>query len=70
MDLMSLHCSLRLARLFEASGDGDQAAQAYCHYLSETDEQGNADRDDQSGAIRYLAKYYLKQVCLVATHYR
>ena len=58
-----IHSLVRLAKLFDSSNETDQAAEAYAQYLRETEEQGTGDRDDQSGAIRYLAKYYLNQVC-------
>jgi len=53
----------RLAKLFEASNEPDQAAEAYVRYIQDTEEQGisDRDRDDQIGAFRYLAKYYNKK---------
>ena len=51
---------LRLAKLFDSTSEPDQAAAAYERYIMDSDQQG-ADRDEQAGACRYLAKYYLKQ---------
>jgi len=51
---------LRLAKLFDVTNEPDQAAAAYERYIQESDQQG-ADRDEQAGACRYLAKYFLKQ---------
>ena len=51
---------LRLAKLFDITSEPDQAAAAYERYIMESDQQG-ADRDEQAGACRYLAKYFLKQ---------
>ena len=53
---------LKLAKLFDSSHEPDQAAAAYEKYIQDTEEQGITDRDDQSGAYRYLAKYYNNQV--------
>jgi len=52
---------LKLAKLFDSSNEPDQAAAAYEKYIQDTEEQGITDRDDQSGAYRYLAKYYNNQ---------
>jgi len=52
---------LRLARLYEKSGEKDQAAAAYNQYIIETENQGITDRDEQSSAYKYLAEYYIKQ---------
>merc|ERR1719481_2325434 len=52
---------LKLAKLFDSSHEPDQAAAAYEKYIQDTEEQGITDRDDQSGAYRYLAKYYNNQ---------
>lgn len=52
---------LRLAKLFESSSEPDQAAAAYDQYIKDTEEAGISDRDDQSVAYRYLARYYNKQ---------
>ena len=51
---------LRLARLYDKTGDLEQAAAAYSQYIQETEAQGITERDDQSGAYKYLANYYLK----------
>merc|ERR1719334_2017681 len=52
---------LRLGRLYDKNNDQDQAAAAYNQYILETEAQGITDRDEQSGAYKYLASYYLKQ---------
>jgi len=52
---------LRLGRLYDKTNDTDQAAAAYNQYIIETEAQGITDRDEQSGAYKYLASYYLKQ---------
>jgi len=52
---------LRLGRLYDKTNDSDQAAAAYNQYIIETEAQGISDRDEQSGAYKYLASYYLKQ---------
>merc|ERR1719481_969849 len=52
---------LRLGRLYDRTNDTDQAAAAYNQYIIETEAQGITDRDEQSGAYKYLASYYLKQ---------
>merc|ERR1719225_568341 len=52
---------LRLAKLFESSSEPDQAAAAYDQYIKDTEEAGINERDDQSGAYRYLANYYPRQ---------
>ena len=51
---------MRLARLYDKTGDQEQAAAAYSQYIQETEAQGITERDDQSGAYKYLANYYLK----------
>ena len=55
---------LRLGRLYDRTNDTDQAAAAYNQYIIETEAQGITDRDEQSGAYKYLASYYLKQEML------
>merc|ERR1719323_1183784 len=59
---------LRLARLYDTintlcdkTGDVEQAAAAYSQYIQETEAQGITERDDQSGAYKFLANYYLRQ---------
>ena len=52
---------LRLARLYDKTGDVEQAAAAHSQYIQETEAQGITERDDQSGAYKYLANYYLRQ---------
>ena len=42
-------------------GDVDQAASAYHQYIVDTEDQGIADRDQQSRAYKFLAQYYVKQ---------
>lgn len=59
---------LRLARLYDKNGDQEQAAAAYSQYIGETEAQGITERDDQSGAYKYLASYYLKQDMLNEAH--
>jgi len=59
---------LRLARLYDKNNDQDQAAAAYNQYILETEAQGITERDDQSGAYKYLASYYLKQGMLNEAH--
>ena len=59
---------LRLARLYDRTGEQDQAAAAYKQYIEETEAQGITERDDQSGAYKYLANYYLKQDLLHEAH--
>merc|ERR1719334_454241 len=59
---------LKLARLYEKNNDADQAAAAYNQYILETEAQGISERDDQSGAYKYLAHYYLNQDMLNEAH--
>jgi len=59
---------LKLAKLFDRSNDTDQAAAAYDQYIKDTEEQGINERDDQSGAYRYLANYYLRQDMLTEAY--
>ena len=49
---------LRLADLYKKTSEVDQAAAAYDQYIKDTEEAGISDRDDQSVAYRFLAKYY------------
>ena len=51
----------QLARMYEKTGDHDQAANAYNQYIIDTEEAGITERDQQSKAYKYLALYYLKQ---------
>lgn len=50
----------QLARMYEHVGEGEQAASAYHQYIVDTEEQGIADRDQQSRAYKYLAAHYVK----------
>ena len=59
---------LRLARLYDRTNDTDQAAAAYNQYIAETEGQGISDRDEQSNAYKYLARYYLNQDMLADAH--
>merc|ERR1719402_544759 len=59
---------LRLARLYDRTGDLEQAAAAYNQYIAETEGQGISDRDEQSNAYKYLARYYLNQDMLADAH--
>merc|ERR1719195_215460 len=58
----------KLDKLFDRSNDTDQAAAAYDQYIKDTEEQGINERDDQSGAYRYLANYYLRQDMLTEAY--
>jgi len=51
----------QLAKMYEQVGDVDQAASAYHQYIVDTEDQGIADRDQQSRAYKFLAQYYVKQ---------
>lgn len=51
----------QLAKLYERINDSDQAAAAYHQYISDTENQGITDRDQQSKAYRFLAQYFLKR---------
>ena len=51
----------QLAKMYEQVGEIDQAASAYHQYIVDTEDQGIADRDQQSRAYKYLAQYYVKQ---------
>ena len=49
---------LRLADLYKKTSEVDQAAAAYDQYIKDTEEAGISDRDEQSVAYRFLAKYF------------
>jgi len=51
----------QLAKMYEHVGEVDQAASAYHQYIVDTEDQGIADRDQQSRAYKYLAQYFVKQ---------
>ena len=60
----------QLARMYERTGDHDQAANAYNQYIIDTEDAGITERDQQSKAYKYLAHYYVKQNFLdYAYHY-
>ena len=54
----------QLAKMYEKTGDHDQAANAYNQYIIDTEDAGITERDQQSKAYKYLAQYYVKQNCL------
>lgn len=51
----------QLAKLFERTGESEQAAAAYRQYIVDTEAQGIADSDQQSRAYRYIAEYCLRK---------
>jgi len=51
----------QLAKIYEKTGDHDQAANAYNQYIIDTEDAGITERDHQSKAYKYLAQYYVKQ---------
>merc|ERR1712020_536356 len=60
----------QLARMYERTGDHEQAANAYNQYIIDTEDAGITERDQQSKAYKYLANYYVKQNLLdYAYHY-
>merc|ERR1712096_84526 len=67
MEMKNTHAAIqsyRQAIEVNRTNDTDQAAAAYNQYIIETEAQGITDRDEQSGAYKYLASYYLKQEML------
>jgi len=60
----------QLAKMYERTGDHEQAANAYNQYIIDTEDAGITERDQQSKAYKYLAHYYVKQNFLdYAYHY-
>ena len=50
----------QLAKLYEKTGDTEQAASAYHQYIMDTEAQGQ-ERDQQSKAFKFLAQFFLKK---------
>lgn len=50
----------QLAKLYEKTGDIEQAASAYHQYIIDTEAQGQ-ERDQQSKAFKFLAQFFLKK---------
>lgn len=50
---------LHLAKLFERTGDTEQAAAAYFQYIQDSEQQGIGERDQQGLAFKFLAQYFL-----------
>ena len=50
----------QLAKLYEKTGDTEQAASAYHQYIVDTEAQVQ-ERDQQSKAFKFLAQFFLKK---------